>query len=218
MAKTQTKTTKATTSTTGLSPKQAQVKIVNLLKGIDNDNVVIAKKQEENQRKLNELKAVMPLALTQPSTTPAVKVVVSKSVAPTNGGGTTAAKPIAASAKPKVKATVKATAKPSIKTESPDDRPPLKQVIADILAHSSSPMSKPDIYNAAIAKYGKWSRQSFYNAIKDEHRFQQVGEGFINVKATAAAKTHHADEADEKDEADRFVESVEVNKSTSAVV
>lgn len=212
--KTKTQTKNAAPS---LSPKQAQVKVTNLIKGIDNMNVAIAKKQEENVRAVEELKTLMPIALTQPGTPVQVGgTAKGPGTAKVKDQAKEAKKPAAkANGSAKPAATAKAVAKPSLK-EAPGERPALKQVIHDLIAKGGNkPMTKPELYNAAIAKFGKWSRQSFYNAIKDTKHFLADGEGFVNVVAT---RSQSAQGHGEKDEADRFVESVERNQATSAVV
>lgn len=198
---------------TDLTPRQAQIQVNNLLKGIDNDNVVIDRRQEEKRKKEARLRELMPVALTQPSPTSAPASQPQKS-----NGSVKAAGPKKAAAKPvPAKKAAKPAAKPAVKPSAkaaPAEKPPLKKALSDILAKAPGRQStKSELYHAAVDKHGKWSRQSFYNAIKDAKIFHLDGENVSLLQRQIPASNQG-----EKDEADRYVEKVEAHQGTSAVV
>lgn len=130
-----------------------------------------------------------------------------------------AKKPAAkAQAKPAQKAAPKAQAKKPAAKAAPkadkpkapvSNRPPLKKVITDILAKNGKPMGAAEIYKEACQKFGYWSRQSLYNALKDARSFSKDGDGF----RAASPKSTTTDV-----EAEDFVKKVEGNAATSTVV
>jgi len=224
---------KTQTKKPNLTPKQAQIKAETILRGIDNNNIVIAKKLEANQDAAEQLHAVVPLlgGLTNASMNAkptlaktngtTVKAEASTSTKKTSTKKTKAAKSSSAangasngaSTKKPTKAVTKPSAKPAAKE---DERPPLKTVMHSVIArHSGKPMGAAEIYQAVVQMH-KYSRQSLYNALKDTKHFQKVGDGYKNVAGSA---THsHSNHSGEKDDADRFVENVEKNQSTASVV
>lgn len=228
MAKTQTKT----------EVRNATAQIGKLLRGIDNSTQVILRDKKKLEEKITavqkDAKTVQTLisnvsntalaAMDVPAAAPAKKAVAPAKPAPAKPAPT---KKAAAPAKPAVKpaaakkpaakkpAPAKPAAKPAAKKPDgkahqavvPGDRPALKQVITDLLA-ANGPMAAPDIYKAAVAKHGYWSRQSLYNGLKDTSLFLKDGEKYRAAGRAAAAK---------KDEADAFVEQVESNAATAHV-
>jgi hypothetical protein len=193
--------TKTKTRTQNLTVKQAQVKVTNLLKGIDNNNVAISKKLEENENAVKQVQMLFPSALTQPDVKPAQ------------------AKDLKTAKKAKAKETatneaVKQTkTKPAAKTATQDNRPPLKQVIVEILTKAGKSVGAAEIFRTACAEYGTWSRQSVYNAL--EKHFERADEGYkLHEKVISNSQRS----PDEKDEADLFVDSVEAVQSTASVV
>jgi len=69
-----------------------------------------------------------------------------------------------------------------------------------------------EIYKAVVQAHGYYSRQSLYNALKDEKTFKKVGEDYM-VAGGAASATATSDE-----EAETFVKAVEGESATSSVV
>ena len=191
-------TTKNQSQSKSYTPKQAQIKIESLLRGIDNNNAVIDSRQQQTKEAVKEIQKVLPAATA--ATAPA-KAEKKPATAKANGKAT-ATKP-----------TAKANGKPASKP-SEDNRPPLKQVITKVLTKAGKPISAAEIYRTACAGEHKWSRQSVYNAL--EKHFDRTGDDYKVRPAPAAASTRTA--SGEADEADRFVEAVENNQATSAVV
>lgn len=87
-----------------------------------------------------------------------------------------------------------------------DGRPPLKQAMQEVLDGSNGEgMAASEIWKLVTAKYGYWSRQSLYNALKDAKLFKKAGDKFQSVS--------HEDEAAEK-----FIKSVKEDKETAEAV
>jgi hypothetical protein len=216
MAKSKTKTKNSTTT---LTPKQATAKAQTLLRGIDNNNAAIAKKLEDNQEAAQQLHVIIPQFTgltnstetvvrtapksTTPTKTPTAKKTAKKAaVAKTTNG--TAKKTVS-------KAAAKPVAKPAAKTE---DRPKLPILIREIIsANGNQAMGSAEVFRAVTQDH-KFSRQSVYNSL-DKH-FVMVGEKpnqkYKNHPTATKAATG------EPDEADAFIEKVEANSGTAAVV
>ena len=62
-----------------------------------------------------------------------------------------------------------------------------------------------EIWKKITAKYGYWSRQSLYNALKDNKLFRKEGNKFLSV-------------SQENESIEKFVESVEKDQSVAAAV
>lgn len=93
-------------------------------------------------------------------------------------------------------------------------KPPLKGVIESVLNDSTSPLSAANIYTLVTAKYGTWSRQSLYNALKDDKRFSKTGEG---AEATySVVKSQASTPAVTDDEADLLIKKMETNSAPLA--
>jgi len=76
-----------------------------------------------------------------------------------------------------------------------ENRPLLKDAIRELLKASGAPMSMPDIYNQIVEKWGYWSRQSFYNVIRDKKNFKSDDdEMFTPVEGEVQVTDKEADE------------------------
>jgi len=214
-------------------------KIGKLLRGIDNETLAIKQAQDklnvrvkavqDNARTVQTLiggisnaalaapskpvpaKAVKPAKAAKPAkpakvAKPAKPAKVAKPAKPAK-----VAKPVKVKAEKLVKA-----AKASDKTPPTSDRPSLKKVISEIIAKSGKPMGTADIYKAACQKYGYWSRQSLYNALKDIKVFAKNGEEYSVVGEPDVDTNSMSDSSDT--EADDFVKRVEENSSVAGLV
>ncbi len=218
-----TKTPKAAKpAPTTLSPKQAQVKITTLLKGIDNSSITIRKHQDlmtESVRKVQDLIpaiAAVPAQKPVPAAKPA-KVPAAKPAKPAKPAKepTPAAKKSAV-----VKPAAKSVAKPAVKVATTDNRPPFKQVISEIITKNGGPLEANEIFKAAENKaatggYDGWSRQSLYMALKDTKKFAKT-EGGYGLAAVAPSRDAIVSTGDE--DAEAFINSVEKNQEVSAVI
>lgn len=195
---------------TNMTPRQAEIKTTNLLKGLDNTNALIAKKQEENLKRVEEIKQLVPV-IAKAAAVPAKKAAAKKGTGP---------KPAKVS-KPKAATAPKPAAKAG-------ERPPLKNVIDEVLPTiESGKTTAAAIRRAAHAKYaakfGKWSNQSIYNALKDDKRYKKHGEGaaaiftMVGQPKAQAAKPAAPAAGEAADPAQEFVEAVESNAATTAV-
>jgi len=66
-------------------------------------------------------------------------------------------------------------------------------------------MAASEIWKVVTAKYGYWSRQSLYNALKDGTLFKKDGDKFLSI-------------SQEDENVDKFVESVEKDQSVAEAV
>lgn len=165
------------------TPKQAQIKIASLLKGIDNSVIASnkhAKIINDNTKQVKTLcigllqnisnglkrsEAAKPTvkpakSVAKPAKKPAVAKPAKKPVAKPAKAANVVAKPD--TTKPLENKPVASTGKPP----AVEGRPILKDAIKEILlAGGGAAMPANKIYNEAVAKYGYWSRQSCYNAL-----------------------------------------------------
>lgn len=169
--------------------KQAQVKIATLLRGIDNSSQTIAKNQDVIRKNVQEVKKLAQGLGSQEKTVPASKKPAAKKAAP--AAKKKAAKKSASAAK---KAPAKASKAPSNglpkapkvdgKKAPVDGRPPLKDALKDLISKAGGqPVSQAALYKQATDKWGYWSRQSLYVAMKDEKLFQKKGDGYVNAQS-----------------------------------
>jgi len=218
---------KAKTKAKKLTPKQAAVKASSLLKGIDNSVAVINKHHgiiKENTVQLRNVVTGLSNAAVQETPKPKApakpkpaKAEKAKAKAPAKAKAAKAkaakakaakkeakAKPAKKGEKPKAEESAKASAKmkPPV-----DGRPTVKDATREEIA-ANGPDTKANLYHKVTDKYGYWSRQSFYNALKDKKSFRTV-DGKIQVIGTPGAKT-----TDE--EASRFVESVRKDQAVAS--
>jgi len=205
------KKVKAKAAKAKLTPKQMSIKAVSLLKGIDNSVAVIDKHRThiiESAGQLAGILSGLSNAATETSA-PAKK--------PTSAP---AKKPIKAEKKP-VKAGKKAAAptkkagkkvaKKSAGQKSPvANRPTIKEAIKEAISEGG-PSIRAILYHKVTDKYGYWSHQSFYNALKDKKSFKEVDDEKIDVVQVAdRTKTTDA-------EAAKFVERVAGDAIVSSV-
>lgn len=205
-------------TTEKLTAKQANIKISKLLKGIDNSSTQISKHQsliEDAVPELQKLLVGLANSPVQPAKSNGQKPVAKPAAKP--AAKSAAAKPVAKSAKKTptkapakaVKIDPKPAAKPKAGKPKPpvSGRPSLKQAIQNVMSNGSGPMSAADIWKAATGQYGYWSRQSLYNALKDEKLFSRNDDKFsLLAKAKSDAK------------AEEFVATVAADPSISKVV
>lgn len=213
---------------TSITPKQAQIKLNSLLKGLDNSALVLNKHKEQITKSVKEI-SVLVTGLANPKTAKAktvkpvkpAKVKAAKTAKVAKVAKVKAVKPakVAKVAKPekpakvvKEAAPVEAVAKPTkpAKTNPPPvaGRPILKEAIKGIIADAKKPLPASDIWHRAVEKYGYWSRQSCYNALDDSKTFSKSDEGFSVRSANGVA---------DDDEADQFVDSIEKAAPAAAV-
>lgn len=217
------------------TPKQAQAKIGTLLKGIDNSVVVIEKHQQNTKQSVAEIKKLITGLNSQPATKPAKAQKPAKAPkAPKPAKPTKEAKASAKMAAkhpaPKValkpaktpkeakpaKAPKPAKAAKPAKAEADkgpvSGRPGLKDVLHELIHEANGEaVSAASLYRDAVAKWGYWSRQSLYNALKDTKSFKKQGVGFVNVKNGSTPKVSDS-------EAESFVDKAASQPETSALV
>jgi len=153
-----------------------------LLKGIDNETTAVMKLLKSNNERIGKMadsldklskvfSTVTNAAIT--NTTSTVAKATDKIVEKSNS--------VKAVKQLDKKAPSKSSGKENKVTSiSPvtNERPPLKQVIDKILEnHGGGPVKSSDIYAEACSGKEKWSRQSFYNALKDNSKYARSGDG-----------------------------------------
>jgi hypothetical protein len=177
-----------------VTPKQAQIKIASLLKGIDNSVVA----SNKHAKIINDNTKQVKTLLSSISNAKPVKPVAAKPVKKPAKPAKPAKKPVAAKPvkKPAKKPTKPVVAKPvkpvaskpveskpvpAGKTAAVAGRPILKDAIKEILvANNNKAMPAAEIYKQTTAKYGYWSRQSLYNAL--EKSFTKTDQGYESKK------------------------------------
>lgn len=198
-----------------LTPKQMSVKAASLLKGIDNSVTIIDKHRTNIVQSAGQLAGILS-GLSNAATAvpaPAKKTPVpapakkAQAKAQAKKAQTSAKKPAAKApakkpaAKLAAKAEKKAAEKPTGQKPPVANRPTVKEAIGEVIT-KGGPDSRAALYHKVTDKYGYWSRQSFYNALKDKKSFKEIGDGKIDVAQTSAqTKTTDA-------EAAKFVEKV----------
>jgi len=194
------------TKTKPPTPKQAVVKVQNLLKGIDNSMSVI---NREKGKVLDSMKQVKGLV-------GGLSNVAQEKVAKTAKPAKKAAKkPAKKAAKKPAKKAAKKVSKPAKATKSAkpaaNGRPPLKEALVQIFKEHG-PMTPAEAKKLAIEKWGYWSSQSLYNAInKNTDTFKKNGEKVELVGGGSSKKTTSPEVED-------FVSKVEKDESVSKTV
>ncbi len=199
--------------------KSATVQVGKLLKGIDNDAIAIKKGQEIITKKLenvakntttvkNLMVGISNAAIASTESKPAAKP--EKSAKAAKSAKVVTAKPAKAAKPAKVKP-AKAAKPAKLEAKSTNGSPSLKQVAKGILSKNGKPMGAANLYKE-VTKVHDWSRQSLYNALKDEKTFRKTGDG-----ANAQFSLINSG-PDDSDEAERFVKSIESNPAVSNVV
>lgn len=165
--------------------------------------------QEEKPAKEKPAKVVSTLAkvakVAKEKPAKATKEKVAKPVKPAKEKAEKSAKE--AKAKP-----VKNGAAKSTDAETDKTAPTVKSVIVEIIK-SLGPQTKPTLYKLT-EKYGKWSRQSFYNALKDP----MFGENEGNVTLVVFPKEKTTEVKTSDEDVDKFVSMVEDDGLISAVI
>lgn len=187
--------------------KQAVKQASSFVNGITSSMNTINKHQKVIEEKTADLRSILSGLTIMEATAAAKPEKVAKPAKEK------AAKPVKEKPAKAAKPAKEKAAKPA-KAAAADKKtaPTVKSVIAEILK-SKGKQTKPDLYKMT-EKYGTWSRQSFYNALKDP----MFGEsdGCVTLAVTPKEKTTEVKTSDE--EADRFVSKVENDGATAAVV
>jgi hypothetical protein len=188
---------KTKTKAKPLTPKQAEIKINKILRGVDNSAAQLEKHTKNIQESMPVVRELLS-GLTNPPEKPAPKAAPKKP-APKKADNKKTPK---AKAKP---ASKKADGKKSNDVKKPvAGRPALKQAIQEVF-NGNGAMAASEIWKAVTAKYGYWSRQSLYNALKDGSLFKKDGDKFLSI-------------SQEDEKIDKFVESVEKDQSVAEAV
>lgn len=190
-----------------ITPKQAEIKITSLLRGIDNSVIAVEKNRDIIQSNTKEIRNLIPgLAAGQAPAAKTAKVKVAKPVKLAKIVAAKLAKPVSKSIPPSKKPASKASAS---KPPPVQGRPSLKEAISKLLSdNGGKPMKAADIYNKAVLKYGYWSHQSLYNALEDSKLFSKTDDGY-----TSAAKA-----GEPQDETDSFVDTLDKKSPAASAV
>ena len=213
-----------------LTERQAQIKGASLLRGIDNSVARIRKETASIAEASEQLKVTVMPALSnragkesapkkaapaKPKVKKAAPAKAKKPAPVKQAAPAKAKKPAPAKAKKPAKAAQKAKpvqtpSKAAQKAKPPvEGRPTIKEAIAEVIKAGGS-QSAADLWKSCVAKYGYWSRQSLYNALKDAKMFKKVGDRFEAVARTNSTKKDSS--------VDQFVESVVKDKAVSQAV
>jgi hypothetical protein len=212
-----------------LTQKQAEIKGTSLIRGIDNSVARIRKETASIADATSQFKRVVLPALSNAAKkdkkdkkdkipAKAVATGLDKAVAKAVAKAAKAAKkdkavakkdkPVAKKAKPvakKAKPTAQSPSKAAQQAKPPvDGRPTIKEAIKEMIKEHG-PISAADLWKKAVDKYGYWSRQSLYNALKDAKLFSKK-DGVITLAPGPAKKD---------DDIDSFVDSVVSDKSVA---
>jgi len=87
-----------------------------------------------------------------------------------------------------------------------DGRPRLKEAVKEALETNGASMTPIEIWKVITDRWGYWSRQSLYAALKDKTLFQK-NEGEVCLK-----------DSEPKDDVDTFIETVKADTSIRDVV
>ena len=207
-----------------------------MLKGIDNDTTAVVKMQDQLNKKTQNIiqtnglvkelvNGISNAALATPEPLKAKPVKAAPPPKPVK-----TAKPVKTSAKPVKTATVKpakAAAKKPAKSNgtknggsvSIDERPPLRQLLTDLISGKQSVKSS-DVYHqvedlASTGGFEVWSRQSVYSLLKklvSQNEIVKVGEGPDAVYSLPTGQNLASD-----DEADRLITKVEGSSAIASV-
>ena len=207
---------------TKLTTKQASIKIVKILKGIDNSVTQIQKHQSVIEGAVPELQKLFGGLANQPAQPAKSNGQKAQAKTPEKPKAKPQAKPPAkpkpkppqakapAPVKPKPAAKPAKIAKPGSSKPKPPvaGRPALKQAAQNIMSSNGGAMTAADIWKATIGQYGYWSRQSLYKALEDEKVFIRNSEN----KFSLVGKSKSDDKAEE------FVATVAADPAISKVV
>lgn len=203
---------------TKLTTKQASIKIVKILKGIDNSVTQIQKHQSVIEGAVPELQKLFGGLANQPVQPAKSNGQKAQAKTPEKPKAKTPAKTkpkpsqakTPAPVKPKPAAKPAKAAKPGPSKPKPPvaGRPALKQAAQNIMSSNGGAMTAADIWKATVSRYGYWSRQSLYKALEDEKVFIRNSEN----KFLLVGKSKSDDKAEE------FVATVAADPAISKVV
>lgn len=233
---------KKKSSQKSLTPKQAAVKVSSLLRGVDNSVAKIAKGRtaiaegekaiRENTSQIRSIVSGLSntaqtgkAAVKKPAKKAAAKKPVKKKAAAKKAAPKKPVKKKKAAAKkaaPAKAAKKAAPKKAAAKKVAVEGRPSVKEAIKESI-RADGPDTKASLYHKVTGKYGYWSRQSFYNALKDESSFREV-DGKVHVISVKASEKKEAPKKEAPkpkprttdEEADRFVDSVAQDPAVSS--
>ena len=199
-----------------LTRRQAEIKAAQLIRGIDNSVARIKKETARITSSASELKKrVIPaLSKVEEPKKATSKKAAKKDPAPKAKAAKKAAPKKSAPAKKNGKAPAKSVkAVKAVKMKDPvAGRPTIKEACTVAIKEAGGKMGAADLYKTVTGKYGYWSRQSLYNALKDKKTFKKVGDLYESVARSSSSKgTQDA-------EANAFVESVTKDSSVSRAV
>lgn len=222
------KPAKSTTISSKTDIRNASAKVGKLLKGIDNDTAAVVKMKDQLDKKIGSItqasntvkelvSGISNAALATPPEPPKVKPAQSKTVK------TEAAKPTkapVAAKKPPTSTPVKPTKKPENGKAVMVERPPLRQLIIDLVNDKQS-IKSSDIYPVIEAKaktggFPVWSRQSVYGLLKkltEQNEFAKTGDGSDAVYSVPVMRNTVASD----DDADRLINKVANSSAVAAV-
>ncbi len=220
--------TKAKAASRSLTPKQADIKAASLIRGIDNSVARIKKEAASIADAAKQLKKSVLPALSNPKAKASAKIPAKKAsvrIPAKKASAKASAKKASAKASAK-KAPAKASAKKA-PAQSPSKaaqkakppvkgRPTIKEAIQETI-RTSDGSSPAELWKKVVGRYGYWSRQSLYNALKDVKLFKKVG-GKIELlpEPTSGGRGHDSGEKD--DGIDDFVDGVVADKSVARAV
>ncbi|KKK83542.1 hypothetical protein LCGC14_2792350, partial [marine sediment metagenome] len=152
--------TKAKAASRSLTPKQADIKAASLIRGIDNSVARIKKEAASIADAAKQLKKSVLPALSNPKAKASAKIPAKKASV------RIPAKKASAKASAK-KAPAQSPSKAAQKAKPPvKGRPTIKEAIQETI-RTSDGSSPAELWKKVVGRYGYWSRQSLYNALKD---------------------------------------------------
>ena len=204
--------TKAKPASKPLTPKQAKIKAVSLLRGMDNSVARVKKEAASMADAASQLKKVLPALsnVMKPAVNAAPKKSAPKKSAPKKSAPKKVCNPQKSA--PKKGATKKSAAQnPSKAAQNAkppvEGRPTIKEAIQEVVQENGA-IPPADLWKKCVEKYGYWSRQSLYNALKDTKLFRKT-KGKIELPPTSGKKD---------DGVENFVDGVVADKSVSQAV
>jgi len=207
------------------------------LRGIDNEVAAIKKVQKSLDDRTDKvtksvaavsqiIQGISNIAMSSSETTTAAAIKnQAKAAAKAPVKAAKAAAKVQTKTAPKVqsKPAAKTKPKPAAKAQSKDaakaqaeDRPALKTVIDEVLKSASAPMKASTIYLEACKRYGRWSRQSLYNALKDKKKYAKAGDG-ANATFEPSNGSSGTVESVTDDAAENLIRRVENSDATANV-
>jgi len=203
--------------------KQTTAAISRIIKGIDNEAVSVKKAHEALTKKIDKINASVSVAnkllsgLSNISVASLPKAIPNPVSKPEGKPSKTPEKVVAAVKAPTTKDTTLSVPKdaPEASSVSNGSRVPLKTAIDDVISSSDKPLSAATIYAGVTSKHGQWSRQSLYNALKDDTRYVKTGDGAnaaYSIKSAAGVTVPGSTE----EEADALIQKMTDNSAPLA--